>query len=95
MAKTNRTSWEREGVFDDLMRLGVAVLPRHKFVALGDQANWAPSVLKIWLEHWRDFVEDQEEDFNIVQAGELVVMWRTNVQKFPPQLMSKLVRTAK
>jgi hypothetical protein len=82
MARANRQSWERESFLDDLYGVGITKLPRHKFVYLSGQTNMCQAVLKTWLDHWREYMEDQDEDVEILLVGESVVLWRDSmVQK--------------
>jgi hypothetical protein len=81
MAKANRTSWERESIFDDLFGAGISLIPKHKFVYLADQTNICPSVLRVWLEHWREYMDDQDEDLEIVMVMDSVVLWRQAFQQ--------------
>jgi hypothetical protein len=81
MAKANRTSWEREAIFDDVVGEGIAFVPKHKFVYLGDQSNMCPSVLRVWLEHWREYIDDQNDDLQYLRLGEKVVLWRKSWQQ--------------
>jgi len=81
MAKVNRVSWERESYFDDLYGAGIIALARHKFIYLAGQANMCPAVFERWLEHWREYVEDANEDLEILMVGETVVLWRVGMQR--------------
>ena len=82
MAKANRVSWERESVLDDVFGEGITVVPRHKFVYLSDQLHMCPAVLRTWLEHWREYTDDQNEDLELIMVGGYVVLWRkSSLQK--------------
>jgi hypothetical protein len=71
----------RQAVFDDLFGQGIALVPRHKFIYLADQTNMCPSVLRTWLEHWRDYVDNQNDDLEYLLVGDSVVLWRKGWQQ--------------
>jgi hypothetical protein len=88
MPKANRTSWEREGYFDHIYAHGVVTVPRHKYIYLANQWNICPTVDRVWLEHWRDYCDDQHEDLCIVIAGGTVLLWKKKEEEIEPTTLS-------
>jgi hypothetical protein len=82
--KTNRTAWERASYFDDLYHNGAVIVPRHKWIYLADQSNMCAAVDRAWLEHWRDYVDDQTATFRTVIAGSMVFLWLQERQERKP-----------
>jgi hypothetical protein len=94
MAKANRTAWEREQFFDDVYALGLVELPRHKFIYLADQTNMCPGALRAWLDHWREYIDDQNEDLQVLMVGEKVVLWRAGWEKVGPKTLTAALASA-
>jgi hypothetical protein len=94
VARANRTAWEREKHLDDIYGVGVAVLPRHKFVYLADQWNMCPSVYRNWLDHWREYCDDQNEDLGVLIVGSQVVLWRMASEEVSPKALSAALAAA-
>ena len=93
MARANRETWERENFLDDLRGEGIVQLNKHKFIYLAGQTNMCPSVLKVWQDHWREYIGDQNDDINILMVSNKVVLWREeNIAKNgKPQSLSRAI----
>jgi hypothetical protein len=93
MARANRETWERESFLDDLRGEGIVQLNKHKFIYLAEQTNMCPSVLKVWQDHWREYIGDQNDDINILMVSNKVILWLeiNTVKNGNPQSLSRAI----
>ena len=77
MAKANRITWEREGILEQIWVDGHATLARGKFTLLAGYTNLYPGVYQVWLEHWREYCSDEDEDLNIIVSPPVIFIYRS------------------
>jgi hypothetical protein len=74
MAIAKRLEMEREAFLEQIRIDGVVVINRKKFILLGGGKNMSRTVSQAWLESWRDYIDDEDGDLNVLQSNSSVIV---------------------